>query len=86
MSRLTSKHIENLRLGTIRAREILPPGSGHITDKQIQEALWHYYYDVERSVAYLRKEYMTKPKEQKKIVTGGFRLYLQLYMPGSSVR
>lgn len=60
---------ENLRLGTIKVRELLPQGSGHINDKQIQEALWHYYYDVDKSVAYLRKEYMAKPKKEQKKAT-----------------
>jgi elongation factor 1 alpha-like protein len=54
----------------------LPEASGHITDRQIQDALWHYYYDVDKSVAYLIKEYMAKPKkEQKKKVAGGFYLF-----------
>jgi elongation factor 1 alpha-like protein len=39
--------------------------------------LWHYYYDVDKSIAYLLKQYVAKPKkEQKKKVTGGFCLFL----------
>lgn len=52
-------------------RERLPQGSEHITDKQIQEALWHYYYDVDKSISYLRKEYTAKPKREQKKVAGG---------------
>ena len=54
----------------MRVREILAQESAHITDKQIQETLWHYYYDVDKSVSYLRKEYIVKPKVEQKKVPG----------------
>lgn len=53
-----------MRQGTIKVRETLPPGPNNITEKQIHEALWNYYYDVEKSVAYLVKTYY--PKVPKK--------------------
>lgn len=43
---------EQLRQGTIKVRAILGPSSS-IAEKEIHEALWHYYYDVGKSVAYL---------------------------------
>ena len=43
---------ERLRQGTIRVRDVLGPGFG-ISDAKIQESLWHYYYDVEKSVNYI---------------------------------
>ena len=48
------------------------PDAGHITEKQIHEALWHYYYDIEKTVGYLLATYVTKPKEkeQKKAAAG----------------
>lgn len=52
-------------LGTIEVRKSLPPGSSNITEKQIHEALWHYYYDVGKSVTYLVNTYI--PKVPKKI-------------------
>ncbi|KAG4436574.1 hypothetical protein IFR05_007928 [Cadophora sp. M221] len=55
---------ENMRVGTIAVRAELPPTATHITDKQIQEALWHYYYDVEKSVGYLVGAFVVK-KEKK---------------------
>lgn len=58
-----------MRLGTIAVREALPPSTNHITDKEIQESLWHYYYDVEKSVAYLVSKHIAKPKAQKKAPT-----------------
>ena len=59
-------------------REILQDAANSVTDKQIQEALWHYYYDVEKSVAYILNTYMEKSKanpqkkEKGKKVQGGF--------------
>ena len=35
---------------TAQARVLLGPD---FTDKQIQDSLWHYYYDVEKTVNYL---------------------------------
>lgn len=45
-----------------------------ITDKDIQEALWHYYYDLDKSVNYLLQKSM--PKEEKKKKTKGGSLFL----------
>ncbi|KAI9650640.1 hypothetical protein NHQ30_000660 [Ciborinia camelliae] len=62
---LSEEDQEQMRQGTIKVREALPPGSSKITEKQIQEALWHYYYDVGKSVTYLVNTYT--PKVPKKI-------------------
>lgn len=74
----TDSDTENLRLGTIQVRENLPEGPNRITDKQIQDSLWHYYYDVDKTVSYLVKKYMTKPKEKK--LTGGSQFCSQTHM------
>ncbi|PBP17260.1 P-loop containing nucleoside triphosphate hydrolase [Diplocarpon rosae] len=58
---------ENMRVGTIAVRAELPLSVTHITNKQIQEALWHYYYDIEKSVGYLVNTYVEKPKKEKKV-------------------
>lgn len=42
-----------LQEGTIKVRQALGPSSP-VTDSEIQEALWHYYYDVSKSVSYLK--------------------------------
>jgi hypothetical protein len=56
-----------MRLGTIKVREALPANASNITDSQIQEALWHYYYDVGKSVSYLVNTYAPRsPKAPKK--------------------
>lgn len=44
---------EQLREGTVKVREVIGNDVPGITDSQIQEALWHYYYDVGKSVTYL---------------------------------
>ena len=58
-----------MRQGTIRVRQSLPPGID-ITDKQIQESLWHYYYDVEKSVSYLASTHTPKAQKASKKATG----------------
>jgi hypothetical protein len=55
-----------MRLGTIAVREVLPAATTQITDKEIQESLWHYYYDVEKTVAYLLSKHTPKQKVAKK--------------------
>jgi elongation factor 1 alpha-like protein len=49
---LTTEDREQLRLGTLKVREALTGVSA--SDREIQEALWHYYYDVGKSVTYLK--------------------------------
>jgi elongation factor 1 alpha-like protein len=50
---------EQMRLSMVEARKLLdseiPPVPA--SDQEICEALWHYYYDVEKSVGYLRSVY-----------------------------
>ena len=45
---------EQMRVGTIRVREALADLSSFVSDEQIHESLWHYYYDVAKSVNYLK--------------------------------
>lgn len=60
---LTEEDREQLRLGTIEVQSLLQAlqqddnaaGSlANITEKEIREALWHYYYDVDKAVGYLK--------------------------------
>lgn len=49
---LSPEDKEQMRLGTIKVRESL--GSAFkLADSEIQDALWNYYYDINKSVAYL---------------------------------
>ncbi|KAH6679350.1 P-loop containing nucleoside triphosphate hydrolase protein [Halenospora varia] len=63
---LTEEDQEQMRIGTIQVREALPPNATTITDKQIQDSLWHYYYDVDKTVKYLVSTYATEKKTPKK--------------------
>ena len=44
--------LEQLSLGTAEVRDVLGPDIS-ITDKEIEDSLWHYYYDVDKTVNYL---------------------------------
>jgi elongation factor 1 alpha-like protein len=89
MTEYSEEDLEQLRLGTIAVREILQDAANRVTDKQIQDALWHYYYDVEKSVAYILNTYMEIPKAKPqkkesekgkgKKVQGGF-VYFFLFV------
>ena len=50
---LSSEDKEQMRINTPKVREALGPAY-NVSDKGIQEALWHYYYDISKSVAYLK--------------------------------
>lgn len=61
---MTAEDREQMRVGTIRVKEALGETSGFISDAQIHEALWHYYYDIEKSVIYLKNKLgTTQPKQ-----------------------
>jgi elongation factor 1 alpha-like protein len=59
---------EQMRVGTICVREALGEFEAGISDTQIHEALWHYYYDVGKSVTYLKNKLggAQTPKETPK--------------------
>ncbi|KAI4605802.1 hypothetical protein J4E83_010465 [Alternaria metachromatica] len=71
---MTEDDKEQMRAGTIRVREALGDKSDFTSDEQIQEALWHYYYDVGKSVSYLKNrlgvgEVKTEVPKQEKAKT-----------------
>lgn len=57
---------EQMKAGTAAVREELG-ADFPVSKKEIQDALWHYYYDVQKSVAYLknRKKPPQQPKQAK---------------------
>lgn len=63
---LSPEDRESMVLGTSAVREALATESSKVTTAQIQEALWHYYYDVDKSVAYLVSKYISPPADSKK--------------------
>ncbi|KAK3175119.1 hypothetical protein OEA41_002365 [Lepraria neglecta] len=61
---------EQLRLGTIKVRDILGEDAG-IPDKEIEDSLWHYYYDIDKTVNYLLSQKTnSQPKKSKKKKAG----------------
>ncbi|KAI0968268.1 P-loop containing nucleoside triphosphate hydrolase protein [Xylaria arbuscula] len=50
--------------GTVAVRAALGDDSSKVTTQQVEEALWHYYYDIEKSVAYLTSKHIA-PKPAK---------------------
>ncbi|KAI0459124.1 hypothetical protein F5B21DRAFT_457304 [Xylaria acuta] len=56
--------------GTTQVRAALGTDSSKVTTQQIEEALWHYYYDVDKSVTYLASKYISPKPAQKKNKSG----------------
>jgi len=67
---MTEDDKEQMRAGTIRVREALGDKSDFTSDEQIQEALWHYYYDVGKSVSYLKNKLgVVEPKTEALVIS-----------------
>ncbi|UPX20602.1 uncharacterized protein EKO05_0010830 [Ascochyta rabiei] len=62
---MTADDKEQMRTSTASAREALGSAGSTISDAQIQEALWHYYYDVGKSVSYLKNKFAALPTAPK---------------------
>ncbi|KAI3582369.1 P-loop containing nucleoside triphosphate hydrolase protein [Fusarium oxysporum f. sp. albedinis] len=57
--------------GTAEVRRALGTEANKVTKAQIEEALWHYYYDIDKSVTYLMKTFIAPaPKPAKKAPEG----------------
>ena len=54
-----------MRQGTLQVQEILGVGASKVTTAQIEEALWHYYYDVDKAVAFLVTKYIVPPEPKQ---------------------
>lgn len=50
---LSPEDKEQMRVGTVKVREALGDAFP-VSDQAIQEALWHYFYDIDKSVSYLK--------------------------------
>jgi len=79
---LSPEDQEQMRLNTPKVRVQLPQNAKHVTDKQIQDSLWHYFYDIEQSVAYLSKTFGIKEKkvaDAKPKNTGGLSFLFRFF-------
>ncbi|KAK1244887.1 hypothetical protein MKX08_004516 [Trichoderma sp. CBMAI-0020] len=72
-----------MQQGTAEVQKALGTEASKVTVAQIQEALWHYYYDIDKSVAYLTKTFIAPapkaapkpaPKKAPEGKTGAFPL------------
>jgi elongation factor 1 alpha-like protein len=55
-----------MREGTAQVRSMLGVEAAKISTAQIEEALWHYYYDVDKSVTYLMAKFIAPPPKPVK--------------------
>ncbi|KAI9810109.1 MAG: Hsp70 suppressor, GTPase facilitates ribosomal subunit dissociation, partial [Phylliscum demangeonii] len=69
---LTDSALEQLRLCTALVRQALSPALGGIATREIKDSLWHYYYDVDKTVTWLRNQHTkeTNAKPTKKTPNG----------------
>ncbi|KAK4666150.1 hypothetical protein QC763_406430 [Podospora pseudopauciseta] len=47
--------------GVVDVRSALDTEASKVTKEQIEEALWHYYFDVDKSVTYLTNKFINRP-------------------------
>lgn len=59
-SAITETDRAKLRSGSVQVRAALGLHGAAIADWEIEDALWHYYYDVAKSVSYLKSMAWTK--------------------------
>ncbi|KAL8666818.1 MAG: hypothetical protein Q9202_001058 [Teloschistes flavicans] len=63
---VTADDKEHLRQGVTNVRAVLGP-SVEVGDKDIEDSLWHYYFDEDKTVNYLlQQQALTKPKKSAK--------------------
>ncbi|KAL0941731.1 elongation factor Tu GTP binding domain-containing protein [Colletotrichum truncatum] len=63
--KLSPEDREAMAQGTEAVRSALGSDADKLTTQQIQDALWYYFYDIEKSVSYLKKKYIAPPPKQE---------------------
>ena len=58
---ITPEDRQQLAQGAIQVREVLGEKADKVTAAQIQEALWHYYYDIDKTADYLTRKFISPP-------------------------
>ncbi|RIB04351.1 hypothetical protein C2G38_687198 [Gigaspora rosea] len=62
---MTLKHKEQMEEGKIKVKSIIGQVEG-ITDKDIEETLWYYYFDTEKTINWLLdKAHKAQARKQK---------------------
>lgn len=84
---LSEEDQQQMAAGTVAVREALGPDVPDVTDREIQEALWHYYYDVGQTVTYIldaraKKAGGVKKEKEKKKKKGGLAVSLSCLSVG----
>ncbi|KAH8195039.1 hypothetical protein TruAng_010794 [Truncatella angustata] len=58
---LSAEDKAQMEAGTAEVRAALAARASKVTTAQIQEALWHYYYDVDKAIVYLITKFIDPP-------------------------
>lgn len=62
---MSAEDQEQLRQGTVKVRQQLG-AEYNISDKAIHDALWNYYYDVSKTMSFLKNTHKSvQPKQPK---------------------
>ena len=67
---LSAEDKAQMAAATAEVKSMLGPQASKVTIEQIQDSLWHYYYDVDKTVAYLINKYIDpapKPAAKTKV-------------------
>lgn len=65
VEQLSAEDRQAMAEGTQFVRSSLGSDADKVTTQQIQDALWHYFYDIEKSVSYLKKKFIDPPPKQE---------------------
>jgi len=68
-----------MREGTEAVLAAMGPSAGKLTVEQIQEALWYYYFDVDKSLVYLMDKFIN-PKSKPKSKFSCYRVSVLLFL------
>ncbi|RMD44022.1 hypothetical protein DV735_g1050, partial [Chaetothyriales sp. CBS 134920] len=66
---MTDDDREQMRIGSAKVRQTLGLAYSKVPIKDIEDALWHYYYDIDQSVAYIKRTYKTMLAPPNKTTT-----------------
>lgn len=65
LSEVYAEEAVKMNDAVVEVLQRLAEKSEKVTPKQIQDALWHYYYDIDKTVGYLDRTYINPPEKPK---------------------